>query len=207
MTQVIIHKGFKNVVFENSLVGILLAIFKNKFCEFDIMFDHHQWKICHDSSKLTVYHTELSVLINYLKQYQHHVKNNIIIDVKWDFIYNQKDNLEGAVLQLKEMLVGMKKFPFWLQASHPVLLTIFSKHQFHTIGKIGLNVSTVMEFHQYKGYIDYAMISMSDFQIEDIKKMYQEKLLYGYTCTDLINLSNYKHLLPYLAGIVCDVSI
>lgn len=186
--QVVIHKGFKNILFENSLVGILLAIFKHKFCEFDIMFVNNQWKICHDITVLSVYHTNFSVLLDYLKQYKHHIKNNIIIDVKWDFIHNHQDNLDFAILQLKELLNGMNDFPLWLQASHPTILSVFYKYKFNIIWKIGLIVYTMMDFHQYKKHFDYAMISMSDFNIDDIKTMYQEKILFGYTCTDLLNL-------------------
>lgn len=206
--QIVIHKGFKNIMYENSLVGILLAIFKKKFCEFDIMFDQQQWKICHDQTTITPLHTELSVLFDYLHQHQQHVQNNIIIDVKWDFIHNRLDNLEEAVLLLQQLLKGMEDFPFWLQASHPLLLKFFIKHQFTTVWKIGLIVSTPWEFHQYKKQFDYAMVSLSDFSQEDLQNMSQEKKLMGYTCTNLQHLSHhYKHLFSYLEGIVCDVPI
>lgn len=204
--HVVIHKGFKNVSFENSLVGILLAIFKHKFCEFDVLFIDSQWKICHDFKVFSIYHIELSVLLGYLQQHKHQIQNKIIIDVKWDFVYNYKDNFDNAIVQLHELLKDMKDVPFlWLQASNPKLLCLFHKYGFQQNWKMGLIVYNTLEFDKWKEYIDYAMISMSDFTLEEIIQIHKEKLLFGYTCTDLTRLTFYKHLFPYLEGIICDV--
>lgn len=206
-TYVIIHKGFKNVMYENSVVGILLAIFKKQCCEFDILYDQQQWRICHDKTSLTLLHTDFAILLDYLRQHKKHIHNNIIVDVKWDFIHNHQDNMEKAVILLQTLLKGMEDFPFWLQASHPLLLEMFIKYSLATSWKMGLIVSSPWDFHRYKKYFDYAMVSLSDFPQEEIHSMYQEKEIVGYTCTNLQHLSQYRHLFPYLVGIVCDVPL
>lgn len=202
--QVVIHRGFKNILYDNSIVGILLAIFKQQCCELDILFVDGQWKICHDFGVLSVFNINLSVLLKTLAQYRHRVKNNIIIDVKWDYINNRGDDMDYAIMILKSLLD--KDLPFWLQAANPHMLSVFIRHGLDHPWKLGMIVYDLHQFDQCKFFVHYVMIPMFDLSPQDIQTMSLEKMLYGYTC-NLSDISIYKHLLPYLQGIVCDISI
>lgn len=208
MTYLVIHKGFKNVMYENSLVGILAVIFKQKFCELDILFVKGQWKICHDFHALSIYHSSLSELVVLLKEYETKIQNNIILDVKWDFVGNQHDNLYDAIGLLKHDLASFEDNPHvWIQASSPKMLDVFLQHQLEYSWEIGLILQRIDDFYLYRDWLYYVMVSLTDFSFEEIQIMSEEKLVFGYTCHDPIQFSHYKHLFPYVRGIVCDVSV
>lgn len=205
--EIVVHRGIKNILYDNSMVGILAAVFRNKFCEFDILWTDGKWKVCHDFTSLSIYHTRLSDLLSLFKQYQHLVKNKIIIDIKWDSVWNRHDSLTNAVQQLKHELVGFETYPFWLQVSHPRLLELLVVQRDIHVWKLGMIIYNMSAFSTYQEFIDYAMIPLSDFSEEDILHMSQECLLFGYTCHNTNELCHYKHLFKYLKGIVCDVSL
>ena len=205
--EIVVHRGFKNILYDNSMVGILAAIFKNKFCEFDILWIDGRWKMCHDFPSVSIYHSHLSDLLSLLKQYRHLVKHTVIIDIKWDFVWNRHDVLSTALLQLKQELLGFEDYPFWVQAPHPRVLEALVAHCGTETWKLGMIVPTVADFTAYHKLIHYAMIAVSDFSMEEIISMSKQCLLFGYTCHNTKELSHYKHLFPYLKGIVCDVSL
>jgi glycerophosphoryl diester phosphodiesterase len=205
--EIVVHRGFKNILYDNSMVGILAAIFRNKFCELDILWMDGRWKICHDFPSLSIYHSTLSDLLSLLKEYRHLVKHTIIIDIKWDFVWNRHDVLSNAILQLKKDLLGFEDYPFWIQAPSPHVLKTFVAHCGTETWKLGMIVPNVSEFTIYRKFIHYAMIALSDFSMEEIIAMSKQCLLFGYTCHNTKELSHYKHLFPYLKGIVCDVSL
>lgn len=205
--EIVVHRGFKNILYDNSMVGILAAIFRNKFCEFDILWMDGRWKVCHDFPSVSVYHSNLSDLLSLLKQYKHLVKHTIIIDIKWDFVWNRHDLLSTAILELKQELLGFEDFPFWIQTPHPSVLEAFVAHCGRETWKLGMIVATMADFTTYCGFLHYAMIALSYFSMEEVISMSKQCLLFGYTCHNTKELSHYKHLFPYLKGIVCDVSV
>lgn len=205
--EILVHKGFKDILYDNSMVGILAAVLKNKPCEFDILFVENRWKLCHDFHILTKYNTDLSELLLLFEQSKTPIQQKIIIDIKWDFINNRHDNLSNAIGQLKEILFNYKSIPFWIQASNSKILESLLYHQFDSVWKLGLIVYNKSDFDLYRKNIHYAMISLLDFTIEEIQQMHKECLLIGYTCHNTNELSKYKHLFKYLTGIVCDVSL
>jgi len=200
--EIFVHKGFKGILYDNSMIGILSAVFKNKPCEFDILFVENRWKLCHDFNILTKYNTDLSELLLFFKNPQ-----KIIIDIKWDFINNRNDNLSAAIHQLKEILQDYKHIPFWIQASNPAILKSLRHHEFDSVWKLGLIIYTMADFELYKENIYYAMISLPDFTMDEIQHMNKDCLLIGYTCHNTEELSKYKHLFKYIKGVVCDVSL
>jgi len=205
--EIVVHRGFKNILYDNSMVSILSAIFRNKFCEFDIIWMDGRWKVCHDFPSLSIYHSGLSDLLSLLKQYRHLVQNTVIIDIKWDFVGNRHDVLSDAILQLKQELVGFEDYPFWLQAPHSCVLETLITQCGTETWKLGMIVSTVADFTAHHKLLHYAMIALVGFSMEEIMDMSKECLLFGYTCHNTKELSHYKHLFPYLKGIVCDVSV
>jgi len=205
--EIVVHRGIKNILYDNSIMGILVAIFRNKFCEFDIVWIHGGWKLCHDSHSISMYHSNLSDLLSLLKQYKHLVKHNIIIDIKWDFVWNQLDCLPEAMVQLRQALVGFEDYPFWLQVSHPLVWDALVAHCGTKTWKLGMLLYTMSDFHTYQQHIHYIMVSLSDFSLEEIITMSKQCLVFGYTCHNTSELSKYKHLFRYLKGIVCDVSL
>lgn len=205
--EIVVHRGFRNILYDNSMVGILAAIFRNKFCEFDIVWVGGRWKVCHDFPSLSIYHSSLSDLLSLLKEYKHLVQHTIIIDIKWNYVWNRHDLLSDAILQLKQELMGFEEYPFWLQAPDPRVLEILMAHCGMNTWKLGMLVSTVADFTAHRKCLHYAMIALADFTMDEIIEMSKECLLFGYTCHNTKELSNYKHLFPYLKGIVCDVSV
>jgi len=205
--EISIHKGFKDILYDNSMVGILAAVFKNKPCEFDILFVENKWKLCHDFKILTKYNTDLPELLMLMKKFKTSFQQNIIIDIKWDYINNRNDDLSDAIQQLKGILEEYKHIPFWIQASNPKILESLQHHQFDSVWKLGLIIYNMGDFELYKKSIHYAMVSLPDFTLEEIQHMNKECLLVGYTCHNTEELSKYKHLFKYIKGVVCDVSL
>lgn len=209
--EIVIHKGFQEALYENSLMGILIGIFQAKSCEFDILFVEGVWKICHDFNSISRHTIPFTELLKILKQYKHRIHKTIIIDIKWDFVRNHNDNLYQAIHTLYNILANYKDYPFWLQASNTKILdamiTLCLPNDIPW--KIGLIVYNMNDFYTHKQDIYYAMISLTDFSLEEIRAMYNyhQCLLFGYTCHDSKELCHYKHLFPYLKGIVCDVSL
>jgi glycerophosphoryl diester phosphodiesterase len=203
--DIVVHKGLKNILYDNSLVGILATVFKNKFCEFDILFVDGVWRLCHDFNVLSMYHSRLSELLNVLEKNKNLVKNNVIIDVKWDFVINRHDSLFEAVGQLKQELLHFADYPFLIQASNTRILEAIISHL--DGWNIGLIVSNMNDFYTYSEFLNFGMVSLTDFTSEEIGFMSEKCNLFGYTCHNTNELSKYKHLFKYLKGIVCDVSL
>lgn len=203
----IAHRGIKNIMYDNSLVGIMLAIFKGWCTEFDILYADGRWKVCHDFGSLTAYHNDLKDLLALFRQYKHYIKKTIIIDVKWDFIRNRDNNLHDAVGELCGVLNGFEDLPLWIQASNHRILNVFLDHHMNTLWKLGMIVSSMDDFHLYKDVLHYIMVSLRDFPLGEIKDMSKECLVMGYTCQNMSEISNYKHLFRHINGIVCDVYV
>lgn len=203
--DVVVHKGLRNVLYDNSLVGILAAVFNNKFCEFDILFVDGVWRVCHDFNVLSVNHSRLSELLDILEKKKNLVRNKIIIDVKWDFVMNRQDNMFDAVRLLKQELFHFDDYPFFIQASNAKVLEALVAHQGNW--KLGLVVSNMNDFYTYNEFIHYAMIPLTDFTLEEITFMSENCALFGYTCHNTDELYKYKHLFKHLKAIVCDVSL
>jgi glycerophosphoryl diester phosphodiesterase len=205
--EIVVHRGFRNILYDNSIVGIIAAIFKNKFCEFDILWVDGGWKVCHDFSSISIRHSSLSDLLSLLKQYRHLVRHTIIMDIKWDFVWNHHDVISDAIRQLRQELLGLETTPIWLQASSPHVLEAVVEHCGTDTWKLGMMVSNMTDFTIYHRSLHYAMIDLSNFSMENIISMSTHCSLYGYTCHNTKELVHYKHLFPYLKGIVCDVSV
>ena len=204
--EIVVHRGMKNILYDNSMIGILAAIFRNKFCEFDILWVNGKWKICHDFTSVSIYHSRLSDLLSLFQQYQHLIRHHIIIDIKWDCVWNRNDSLTDAIQQLRQELVGFEEYPLWLQASHPRILEVLVT-QCGNFWKLGMIVSNMHDFFLYRDFLHYAMVSLPDFSSDEIITISQNCLVFGFTCHNTKELSQYKHLFKYLKGIVCDVTI
>ena len=206
--QIVLHKGFQGICYENSLVGVLLAIFKKKFCEIDLLYVDGEWKMCHDFDCLNVYNTKLSTLLEILKQYQDRVRKPIIFDLKWDFIKNQQDILSHAMNKLKTLFVGMEEMPFWFQAPNIQVLEQLKDQHFYGKWKLGMIIYDMEQFHKHKNTIlSYVMVSLPDFTQKDIRTMSFFCPVFGYTCKNMHELSKYAHLFKYLNGVVCDLYV
>lgn len=205
--QIVVHRGIKNILYDNSMVGILAAIFHNRFCEFDILWVDGKWRICHDFIKISAYHSCLTDLLSYLIKYRHLVKNKIIVDIKWDFVFNRHDSIQDAICQLLKDLMEWEDHPFWLQASHPRVLETIITQNCSSTWKVGMIIRSVSDLEDYKEFLYYVMVSLSDFSIEEIIYLSKQCVVMGYTCHNIKELSKYKHLFPYLKGIVCDVAV
>lgn len=205
--QIVVHRGVKNILYDNSMVGILAAIFQNRSCEFDILWVDGKWKLCHDFVSISAYHSCLTDLLSCLVQHRHLVKNKLILDIKWDFIWNRQDVLSDAIHQLRQDLLGWEDYPFWLQASHPKVLEALIGQCFPDTWKLGMIVRSLTDMTAYQEFLHYAMVSLSDFSMEEILYLSQRFVLIGYTCHNIKELSKYRHLFKHLKGIVCDVSV
>lgn len=201
--EIIAHRGIKNILYDNSVVGILAAVLQNRFCEFDVLWVAGEWRICHDFASLSVCHSRLSDLLSCLAQHKHLVKHKIIVDIKWDFVRNRQDSIREAIGRLREHLSGWEEYPFWLQASHSSVLEalVVQCGQW----KRGMIVYTTADLAANRPSMDYAMVSLPDFSTEEIIHMSQQLPIIGYTCHNRKELSQYKHLFRYLKGVVCDV--
>lgn len=201
--RVITHRGFRGVLRDNSITGIMLAVRKGKFCEFDVLYVEGVWKACHDFGALSPYSADLEDLLILARAH-----NDIIVDVKWDWVWNRIDDLSSAIALLKTLLLrGDTVPPFWLQACDPHVLKAMRDQGFHEQWKIGMIVSNTDQFDKHKDSMDYAMIPLHELRPEDVERMSKERELIGFTCRKPEQLPLYKHLLPFIRGIVCDVSV
>lgn len=205
--QIVVHRGVKNILYDNSMVGILKAVFQNRFCEFDILWVDGKWRICHDFRAISAYHSCLTDLLLCLDQHRHLVKNKLIVDIKWDFVWNWRDAIADAIHQLRQDLVGWEDHPFWLQASHPKVLKSLLEQSLPDTWKLGMIVRSMSDMVDYHKSLHYAMVSLSDFSVEEIIYFSEQCAVVGYTCHNIKELSKYRHLFPYLEGIVCDVKV
>lgn len=208
MRQIIIHRGYKNILYDNSLVGVLTAIFRHKFTEFDILYVNGKWKMCHDFHTLRQSNSDLTELLDILRNHKTNVRNNIIIDIKWDLSRNRNDNINDAIRLLKDELInGLEELPIWLQASNPKILEELTRQRLQDTWMIGFIPLTIGLFNTHKHSIDYAMVSLADFTTEQIREMSGIRHLYGYTCRNTDELDKHKHLFPFFKGFVCDVAL
>lgn len=205
--RIITHRGFKGVLRDNSVVGVLLAIFKDKFCELDVLYVEGAWKLSHDFGAWTPFSADLTDLMAYLAANRHHVRNKIIVDVKWDWVWNKIDDLSVAVGKLKSVLSGCGPLPVWVQACNPDVLGALRQHGFQDHWKLGMIVASTDQWEKHKDQMDYAMVSLHEFKPEDVERMSESCELIGYTCKKPEQLPLYKHLFPFIQGIVCDVSV
>jgi glycerophosphoryl diester phosphodiesterase len=203
--QLVVHRGYKNILYDNSMVGILLAVFKKNYTEFDILYHHGKWMVCHDFNALTVYTSSLEDLLAVLREYRHRLQKTIILDVKWDFVWNHADKLPGAIQELRSLMVGLEDAPFWVQASNPLVLGALQDHDMGSSWRLGMIVYSMDEFHTYKGQVHYVMVSLHGFPLDEIKQMSQERIVIGYTCHNITELSLYRKFFRYIKGVVCDV--
>lgn len=201
--RIISHRGLR---VDNSTTGVLLAIAKGKFCEFDILYVEGVWKVCHDFGALTPCTANLADLLKCLGAVI--VRNDIIVDVKWDWVWNRIDDPSTAVAELKKMLLNVVPMPpLWLQACDPHLLSVMNRHGFNEHWKVGMIVSSRDQFDKHKDNMEYAMIPLHELRAEDVEEMSKERELIGFTCHRPEQLPLYKHLIPFIRGIVCDVSV
>lgn len=205
--QIIVHRGFKDILYDNSMVGILFAILKQKYTEFDILYVNGEWRVCHDFEALTIFNSRLVDLLEMVRQYRDLVKKTVIIDVKWDFIKNKNDDMHEAVGKLKKSLSGLGDLPLWIQAPNPRILNVLMDHRLNTLWRLGMIVVNMDNFYSYKDFLHHVMVSLSDFSLDDLKIMSQTCIVMGYTCKSITNVPKYKHLFKYIRGIVCDVCL
>jgi len=207
--EIIIHKGHNGFFYNNSLMGIMTALLKKQNCEIDLLFVDNEWKICHDFNTLKKYHTRFSELLDAISKTNIQFENYLILDIKWDFIKNIHDNMKTALSQLSDMIQAFAHFPFFIQASHYTIMNQIIRSGFYSQWKIGMIVSSIHEFNHYKEALNFVMIDMSGFTIEDIIYIHEHEniFVFGYTCPNVSQLTEYHHLYQYLHGIVCDVSV
>lgn len=205
--QIIVHRGYKNVWYDNNMVGILLSVFKKKFTEFDILYTNGKWKVCHDFDSLTFFTSNLEDLLAIFRKHIHLIRNPIIIDFKWDFVKNRNDDMKGAIQILKSLLCGLETVPLWVQAPNPMVLDMFLVSNFDIHWNLGMIIYNMDEFHKYKEVLYYVMVSLTGFPCDEIKAMSEECHVMGYTCKDITRLHSYHHLFHYVKGIVCDVCL
>jgi hypothetical protein len=170
------------------------------------MYADGVWKLCHDFGSLHAGSADLTELVDILVRHRKIVRKEMIVDVKWDWVWNKEDDLSVAIAQLKAILGG-KDLPVWVQACCPRALKVLSDQDFHDKWKVGMIVVGMEQFHAYKDKIHYAMVSLHEFTPAEFEEMGRECELVGYTCAKPAQLPLYKHLYPHLSGIVCDIPV
>lgn len=205
--QIVVHRGFKDIMYDNSMVGVLLAILKQKYTEFDILYVNGEWRLCHDFEALTMFNSRLVDLLELLRRHRDLVKKTVIIDVKWDFIKNNHDDIHDAIGRLKQILSGLGDLPLWVQAPNPKVLNVLMDHRINTLWRLGMIITNMDQFHSYKDFLHYVMVSLSDFSPDEIRSMSQECIVMGHTCKSIADVPQYKHLFKHIRGIVCDICL
>jgi len=188
----IVHRGHR-IYGENQIMGIRSVLDRDDWCEFDISYIQGNWILCHDPDTETMEHIyDLQQLIEILPP-----KGTLLIDMKWDFIWNRKDPIKDALHKLEQMVTQIR-IPWMIQSGHASIVRLLLQHHPHWI------IGYLMEQPCPILPVDFFMVNLSCFDLRDLENLRPHGKIYGYTCKHIKHLVYYRHL-GFLSGIVIDI--
>lgn len=179
--KIIAHRGILDYK-ENSVMGILVALQKLERVEFDVLFVKDKWVLCHDIKSYNDHCEPFSALIETI-QSARLTKGQIIVDIKWDSLYNKKQSFQDKLNTLSAQIpVSMvDTFHWWFQVSS--FQQVEDLIQSPLKGRKGVIVEDMPPKEQFGG--DYFMIDISKFtpaEIKTMSRLYPSIIMMGYTC-------------------------
>lgn len=189
--RLIVHRGHR-MYGENQIMGIRSVLDHDDWCEFDISYIHGDWMLSHDPDTTIEFMYSLQQLLEILPG-----KGALLIDMKWDFIWNRKDSLEEALCKL-ERVVEQIHIPWMIQSGHASIVGRLLQHHPHW------NIGYLMEQPCPILPVNFFMVNLSRFNLRDLEILRPHGKIYGYTCKHIKHLAYYRHL-GFLSGIVIDI--
>jgi hypothetical protein len=175
----------------------------NLWSETDFLWNGKEWIVCHDFFQMNNKNIKAKTLLNYLNKIY---KNQwyLILDIKWDSIYNYQHNEQLALKQLSYLLIPMIHRNIWLQFSY--LSQIYIAQQDPILSKyhIGYLLHQMTTIPQYIHFVNIDLNNVTKDDIIKLKNNHPNLKIIGFTCKKKSNLKFYKHLFSLLYGLVCD---
>lgn len=197
--EIIIHKGVLDYL-PNSIISVLTTLSLGYFCEVDIMYNNGVWMMAHDFGALHIRSNKFTDLIEILLQNPNLLKNNLLIDVKWDMVFNDNDDPCVAALLLKEQVRDLYETnKLLIQAPDIILCYMYNEPV--RLGKI------IYSIEEISSLLSFVTMNLSSFSIEEINSIPTDYSIIGYTCNNINNLNCYQKYSNLIDAIVCDVFI
>jgi len=208
--ELIIHRGIGR---ENTLVGIMAALFhppihppsEHRWCEIDVLWTGKDWILCHDFDTLSErgrHHSSLLSLVKTIDRYAHTHETTasiLLIDVKWDLVFNRDHDMVMAMERLQGMVNAIDLL-VWVQFGHLDVLEL--GRTYFPDSFIGFLLSQPLTVTDLP--VHFLTVDLSAFSEQDLKKI-RSYFIIGFTCTHLASLPRYTHLHNEIDAIVCDL--
>lgn len=207
--ELIVHRGYNNT-YDNSLMGILVAVARGRFCEVDISFIRDEWVLCHDRQSYTRSSCSLVELLEILKTHEQLWVNTLLLDIKWDYVINPSQ-CDKAMSQLWQILEGMENNQIWLQAGCDEVLDHLIEWRDHHnatkwhYGKIMRSMSELPRL--VDNMIDFATMNIEMFAKEELAYVKNLLTVIAYTCPNINDTRLFTNYEDVIDGLVCDMSI
>lgn len=196
---IISHRGYYN---NNRFLGIFCS--EMRWSEIDLLWTGTEWILCHDffQKKIFRFHDSLKDFLPYLRHRHHDWK--ILFDIKWDAIYNRDHDDTQALASLSSLLSKHVDKDMWLQFSYSHHIDIANDDAVLSKFPVGLLICDEISFRSDIAFIDVDVSRCREAWIHAIKHTYPDIRIIGFTCHTPRDIKLYKHLFPYLYGLVCD---
>lgn len=204
---IISHRGINH---DNSFMSIynsLLFKFHYKqeinWSETDLLWNGKQWIICHDFLQFN----DKSLIANILFKYLEKIKATnwkLILDIKWDYIYNYNHSEIEALDSLANLLENVNPNFIWLQFSNVFHINFALKNKILYKFNIGLLMDKIYDISLKIQFVDLDLNKIMKDEIIYFKQQNSHLKIIGFTCKKIKHLKYYTHLFGILDGLVMD---
>ena len=203
---IIAHRGQKNDNQFMSIYNSLLFSYHYRqdinWCETDLLWTGTERIVCHDFLSISEKNTTAKFLFDNIFRIQTK-KWRLILDIKWDYIYNHNHSEKFAFQKLSNLLSEQWIDNIWLQLSFLSHIDIVEKDPKLSAFSKGFLLCENIILPK----IDFIDIDLSRITVDEIillKKNYPDAKIIGFTCHKKSHLRFYKHLFNILYALVCD---
>ena len=201
---IISHRGYHN---DNRFMGILRSLSCGddiRWSEIDLLWVGNEWIVCHDftQKKKYRYHDALKDLLPYLCHLR--LGWRLLLDVKWDVIYNRQHNEMEALSALSVLLSEHVNEDIWLQFSFDNHIDMARHDPVLSKFRTGLLLCDDRPLRDNIDFIDIDVSRFTESWIDNVRRLYPDIKIIGFTCHHPKDIQLYKHLFDYLYALVCD---
>lgn len=204
---IISHRGNNH---DNSFMSIynsLLFKFHYKqeinWSETDLLWNGQQWMICHDFLQLNNKTISANIFLKYLEKIKS-TNWKLILDIKWDYIYNNNHNETKALNELSKLLENLNPNNIWLQFSNLYHINFALKNKILSKFDIGLLMDKIYNVSLKIQFVDLYLNKIMKDEIIYFKQQNPHLKIIGFTCKKIKHLKYYTHLFDILDGLVMD---
>lgn len=175
-----------------------MACLYYRWVEFDVLYMEGHWKLCHDSKKLRPHTETIQEVVSALTRMQK--KTKLIVDIKWDFLYNHPDDIDKALGELRKCLLPLQ-CSIYIQSIVPDI--VYRLHHFFPNYPKGIVLPSCPLLKPET--VDYIMADIHQWKREDIVHCHLP--VFGYTCSTREDMNRFvqEGYKDILSGMVCDI--